>query len=272
VAGLNRLKRLDPDAEVEAGSLAAVVAMIEERGAGGLSRQKLVSRAGFAPEELDATIARLVAQGRAVNVGDVIVDARVIGQLAQRVMGEVQSYHQSHPLEEGLPREEARERLFKHANPAVFERVLSDLARSERLVARDYLAAAGRRVSLSPEAEAAQNAIEQAFRAAGLKPPELADVAASAGLSASVVESVVRLLVRQKLLVKLDTLVFHQEALIKLKGDVAALKASDRATVRIDVGTFKERYGISRKFAIPLLEYLDRERITRRMGDARIVL
>jgi selenocysteine-specific elongation factor len=38
------------------------------------------------------------------------------------------------------------------------------------------------------------------------------------------------------------------------------------------VSTFKERFGITRKYAIPLLEYLDRERVTRRMGDARLVL
>jgi selenocysteine-specific elongation factor len=175
-------------------------------------------------------------------------------------------------LEEGLPREEARERLFKHAGPAVFDWVLSDLASHGRLVARDHLAAAEHRVSLSPDEQAAQDAVEQAFRAAGFKPPELADVAAAAGVSGAMVDRVVRLLVRHKLLVRLDTLVFHQETLAKLKSDVAALKASDRAPLRIDVGTFKERYGISRKFAIPLLEYLDRERVTRRTGDARMVL
>jgi selenocysteine-specific elongation factor len=53
---------------------------------------------------------------------------------------------------------------------------------------------------------------------------------------------------------------------------VAALKASAGQGARIDVATFKERFGVSRKFAIPLLEYLDRERVTRRMGDARVIL
>ena len=76
-------------------------------------------------------------------------------------------------------------------------------------------------------------------------------------------------LLRQRVLVRLDTLLFHAEALQQLKDDVAKLKAS---TPRIDVGTFKERYGITRKFAIPLLEYLDRERVTRRAGDMRTIL
>jgi selenocysteine-specific elongation factor len=69
-----------------------------------------------------------------------------------------------------------------------------------------------------------------------------------------------------------DTLLFHDEALKQLKAEVAALKAGAGPGARIDVATFKERFGVSRKFAIPLLEYLDRERVTRRMGDARVIL
>jgi selenocysteine-specific elongation factor len=70
--------------------------------------------------------------------------------------------------------------------------------------------------------------------------------------------------------VKLGGLYFHQAALDRLKDDVRALKATDNA--RVDVASFKQRYDISRKYAIPLLEYLDRERVTRRVGEARIVL
>ena len=70
----------------------------------------------------------------------------------------------------------------------------------------------------------------------------------------------------------MDVLLFHDEALKQLKADVAALKTSAGAAARIDVATFKERFGVTRKFAIPLLEYLDRERVTRRVGDSRIVL
>ena len=79
------------------------------------------------------------------------------------------------------------------------------------------------------------------------------------------------LLVRQKVLVRVGDLLFHDEALQQLKRDVRALKEQE-ASVRIDVTTFKDRYQVSRKFAIPLLEFLDRERITRRVGDTRQIL
>ena len=92
-------------------------------------------------------------------------------------------------------------------------------------------------------------------------------------MTRAVVEKVTTLLLREKVLVKLDTIVFHADALQTLKEEVIALKGSapgGRATV--DVAAFKDRYGLSRKFAIPLLEYLDRERVTRRTGDVRLVL
>jgi selenocysteine-specific elongation factor len=106
-----------------------------------------------------------------------------------------------------------------------------------------------------------------------LKPPDAATLETTIKAQKPVIEKVVALLMREKVLVRLDTIVFYAEALQALKAEVSALKGSapdGRATV--DVATFKDRYGISRKYAIPLLEYLDRERVTRRTGDVRLVL
>ena len=103
--------------------------------------------------------------------------------------------------------------------------------------------------------------------------PDVATVAATCKAAAPVVERMTALLLREKVLVRLDTLVFHADTLARLKEEIAGLKAqapAGRATV--DVAAFKDRYGVSRKFAIPLLEFLDRERVTRRTGDVRLVL
>jgi selenocysteine-specific elongation factor len=167
-----------------------------------------------------------------------------------------------------MSREEARERLFGRAAPAVFEHVLGELASGGRIVARDRLAIAGHQLSLSPEEARAQSAIERLYREGGLAPPPESTLASAANVSPAVADRVAKLLLRQKTLIKVDALLFHAEALASLKEDVRGLKA----TARVDVAAFKERYGISRKYAIPLLEYLDRERVTRRVGDARIVL
>jgi selenocysteine-specific elongation factor len=112
--------------------------------------------------------------------------------------------------------------------------------------------------------------IEQAFSAAGLKVPALKDVLASLKIDKTRAQKLVTLLLRDKVLIKVsDDLVFHQVALNNLRKVLNAQKAS---SPRIDVGRFKELTGVSRKYAIPLLEYLDRERVTKRIGDERVIL
>jgi selenocysteine-specific elongation factor len=155
----------------------------------------------------------------------------------------------------------------------VFERVLADVKASRRLTGTDRLALPAHRVTVAGADDRVRAAIIEAYRVARLTPPDATAIEASAGAPKSIIEKVTTLLLREKVLVKLDTIVFHAEALQQLKADVAGLKAAapgGRATV--DVAAFKDRYGVTRKFAIPLLEYLDRERVTRRTGDVRLIL
>jgi selenocysteine-specific elongation factor len=112
--------------------------------------------------------------------------------------------------------------------------------------------------------------IEQAFLAAGLKVPALKDVLANLKIDKTRAQKLVTLLLRDKVLIKVsDDLVFHQAALSELRNKLSAEKAR---SPKIDVGRFKDLTGVSRKYAIPLLEYLDRERVTKRVGNERVIL
>jgi selenocysteine-specific elongation factor len=267
-AGLRRfvtidVERTDPDT--------AIAAFIDERGAQGLAREALVGRLGLTARAADAASERLVRGGRATVVGELLVSQRVLADLATRLLAAVDAHHASEPLSGGLPREEARERLFGRSAPAVFERVLADAAAQGKIVARDRLSRSGHQVSLSPDEARARTALERVYRDADLMPPDLAAAARMAGVDPGVADRVAKLLLRDRTLVKLETLLFHADALARVKADVRALKTSGSAA-RVDVSAFKERYGITRKFAIPLLEYLDRERVTRRVGELRVIL
>jgi selenocysteine-specific elongation factor len=204
-----------------------------------------------------------------MTAGDLLVSAGVARGLAARLVSALAAHHASQPLAGGMPREEARERLFKRAPAAIFDAVLGGLVAAGRVVARDRLALPGQDPALSPEEARVQDALERVFLDARLTPPDPGAAAAVAGAPPAVVDRVVALMVRTRRLVRVDTLVFHPTALEQLKAEVRALKGS---TARVDVASFKERYGITRKYAIPLLEYLDRERVTRRVGESRIVL
>jgi len=112
--------------------------------------------------------------------------------------------------------------------------------------------------------------IEAVFATAGLKVPALKEALAQVKIDQARAQKIVTLLLREKVLVKIsDDLVFHQQTLDELKKLVVACKPKSPT---IDVARFKDLTGVSRKYAIPLLEYLDREHITRRAADARIIL
>lgn len=254
----------------EDAELRAAAVMIEDMGRLGFPVSALVSRAGIDPSDVDARVDALVKSGRAVQAGGVLVAPATVDTLKSAIHDALTEHHQSQPLMDGLPREELRERVFRRGHQSVFDRTLTALADAGVLTVRDRVGLAGHRPKLSPEEERARTAIERAFRDAGLKPPEAS--AAASGLQPAVADRMLKLLQRQKVLVKVDTLLFHDEALARLKSEVKAFGASTRGSGRLDVATFKEKFGVTRKFAIPLLEYLDRERVTRRVGDARIVL
>ena len=264
-ASLERLRLTPDDAD-------AAFAMIDAAGLAGMNKRALVSRGGIAPSETAALIKRLADRG-VVLANDRLVVKTHLAKAADAVIAQVTAFHKAQPASEGLPREEAREKVFRRVDPAVFNRVLEDLRVRKAILGSDRLALATHRVTVAGADDRVRGAIIEAYRAGGLTPPDAAAVEKSAGAPKPVVDKMTMVLLREKVLVKLETLVFHADALQQLKTDVASLKAAapgGRATV--DVAAFKDRYGVTRKFAIPLLEYLDRERVTRRTGDVRLVL
>jgi selenocysteine-specific elongation factor len=259
------------DTSTEESADRVLALMVDEAGSGGFDPAEATSRAGYDSGIAAASIERLKKSGAVVQAGDRLFSSAGVEAASRAVLQALGDYHRRDPLSEGMPREEVRERIFGAAAPGLFDRVIDLLVQDKKIVARDRLALAGHRLALSAEEEQARVAIEQCFRHAALKPPDAAELVQLAGGDSKLAERIVALLVRQKTLVKVEGLLFHQQALQRLREDVASMKSgSEKAT--IDVATFKERYGISRKYAIPLLEYLDRERLTRRVGDVRVIL
>ena len=276
-AALERTRRLEFDPAVDdraEAEMRAALVMIEDAGLAGLPLTALTSRVGIDPKRVGGHADSLVGATQAVRAGEVLVSAAAFMQLKDAIVRTLTEHHRTQPLSEGVPREQLRAHLAARAHPAVFDGALGNLAAAGAISLRDRVALATHRLALSPEEERARAAIEGAYRDGGLKPPDASSIAAATGVTAAVADRMLKLLQRQKVLVKVDVLLFHDEALKQLKADVAALKTSGGAggAARIDVATFKERFGVTRKFAIPLLEYLDRERVTRRLGETRVVL
>jgi selenocysteine-specific elongation factor len=204
-----------------------------------------------------------------VKHGDLLVEAREFENVSARIARLVSEFHTRNPLVPGVSKEELREQVRLSAEP--FAAVLEGAVKSRRLVLTgDVVHLPGRGVVMKDEESESRKTIEQAFLSAGLKVPALKDVLAELKVDRARAEKIVTLLLREKTLIKVsDDLVFHQTALAGLRKTMAAHKAR---SPKIDVRGFKDLTGVSRKYAIPLLEYLDRERVTRREGDQRTIL
>jgi selenocysteine-specific elongation factor len=183
----------------------------------------------------------------------------------------LEGFHREHPLKAAMPREELRRRASAHAPAVAFDHVLSSLvAAGEVRVVAEGVALAGHAVSLSPSEEDARRRLLEAAAGAGLAGVDPQALAASAGQDPRLFERVSRVLLAERLLERVgEGLLVRREHLDRLQADV---RGRWPAGSRLDVGAFKEMTGLTRKFVIPLLEYLDRERVTRRSGTDRTVI
>ena len=267
-AGLARLRCLD-DLDDDA---PAVSTMVSEAAGAGVTPGALAPRVGRTVADVRRIAATLVERGALATLGERLVAAAPVAAAREALLAIVGAYHRAHPLEPGLPREEARDRLAKQAGSALFEHVANALVAAGRLGAGRHLALSTHRIVLTDDEARVKEQLAGLCRRAGLTPPDPAAWAREQGVDGALVDRMLKLLVRDGTVERLDTLMFHREVLDRLRTDVTALKAGVGEPVRIDVAWFKQRFGITRKFAIPLLEYLDRVRVTRRAGRDRIVI
>jgi selenocysteine-specific elongation factor len=241
------------------------VALLVRESKYGMGLADLVARTGLTEREIQtaAASAPLIAFQQPQVW---FADRAWFQSVREKLVRTLREFHQKNPLLPGIPKQDLRGRELPDSPPFLIDALLAQAR--EIAVEGENVRLASHKLVLKQDEEQARGAIERAFEEAGLAVPALPDVLAKSGVEASRARSLLQILLREKRLVKIsDDLVFHQSAMGKLRAMVGAHKGS-----RFNVGTFKDWTGISRKYAIPLLEYLDRERVTRREGDERLVL
>lgn len=246
-----------------------VLARITRQSQDGLSIAGLVRETGIRKGSLQPVIAALLQQKKIIQAGELLVAAPAFAQGMTKMTATLDAFHKANPLVGGISKEELREKLGLSSE--VMEALLAQLVRDKKAeAAGEQVRLAGRGVELSGDEAKAKTDIEKAFATAGLKVPAMYEVLGKLPIDKARAQKIVTLLLRDRVLVKLaDDLVFHQTALQELRRIIAGFKTQ---SAKIDVAKFKDLTGVSRKYAIPLLEYLDRERVTRRVGDERVIL
>lgn len=235
----------------------------------GVTLAQLTAETGEKVSEIEAVLEKLVSADVVFCQRDWMVDAKIFRSMTANLQQLVSSFHSQNPLVPGISKDALREQAG--LSELTFDAALSSAIATKQLaVTQDLVHLPGRGIHMKDEEAESRKTIEEAFASAGLKVPALKDVLAGLKIDKARAQKIVTLLLREKLLIKVsDDLVFHRSALERLRTLLAAQKAKNS---KINVGTFKDLTGVSRKYAIPLLEYLDRERVTKRVGDERIIL
>ena len=260
---------------LERGDKVDMLAAMTERAPMGLVFDEVVARTGWLEDEARAVAQKLAASGRARNVAVdtlMLVPAKPFEEVRQKITVRVERFHKENPLLPGISREDLRSSVGRRTRAETFRTALEELVRQKKLeVQGDLVKRAGSAIALEPAEALAKEQIEAAFAAAGLAVPAVREVLSKLPVEAKRAEKILQILLREKSLVRVTPeLIFHRDALARLRERLSTYKKTKGE--RISVPVFKELTGITRKYAIPLLEYLDRERVTRRAGDERVIL
>lgn len=238
----------------------------------GLTRSELVARTGLVVETIEEELTALYRSGLAtVSEGSDVrwIDRDVIAERRTQAMQFLREYFESHRLAVGVPKSEFIQKILPSLEPQVVSFLLADFARENIIELQgDLIHVPGRARKLAGAEADLAGVIEKRFLEAELKSPPVSELIQTIANKPKVIEGVVSFLVKSGVLVRLaEGIYVHRQAL-----EQAREKMKTRSGATIDVAAFKAFFGLSRKVAIPLLEYFDQMGVTKRVGDRRQVL
>jgi selenocysteine-specific elongation factor len=243
---------------------------LKQAGPAGARAADLRARTAFGPERLKTLLQELVQAGAIVAVDrEWYLHREANERLRSQTLALLEAFHAENPLRAGISREELRSRAG-NAQERVFAQLLASLE-AEGLVRseKDQVRLAAHEIKLSPEQERIVKGLEADFLKAGAAPPSPEEALARLGVQGTEKHELFQLLVSDRRLLRVkESLYFHADALRAIQDKVVAHL---REKKDIGPGDVKDLLGISRKYAIPLMEYFDAQRVTVRQGERRVL-
>ncbi|KAF1085353.1 Selenocysteine-specific elongation factor [Sporotomaculum syntrophicum] len=236
------------------------------------TKDDLVSGTGLTTETVLDALSDLLEQGDAVELAyegeKTYLSVQVLAKWEDKLEQALVEYHKKFPLREGYPKEELRSRLFPALSNKHFQMLLLGLEQSGNLeLQANSVAIYGFTPTPSSAQSIAIKQLEEFFLANPYQPPGWSEAVQEVGLTKDEQE-VLNYLLNQGTLVKVaDGMFFHQRALAEI---LALVKNHLAEKGELMLGELRDILQTSRKYALPLLEYMDKEKITRRVGDKRV--
>ncbi len=263
VQQLRALARGDDDARV-----GAVLAMA---GPAGLGSDALAGRSALSVKAVEAILERLGSRGEALlfdRERRAWVAGEVARQLSERMRAALAAFHREKPLAAGMGREELRGKLPPVTDPRLFQRLLLQLQEQGAIASEgDHVRMKGHAAGAA--GGALKGEVLAALRRGALTPPWLAELPALVHAGPAEVAAVLKLLVSEGRVVRVSSELYFEA------GAVAGLRerlvSHLKARRELSTQEFKEMVGATRKHVIPLAEYFDREKVTLRVGEKRVL-
>jgi selenocysteine-specific elongation factor len=269
---------LDPLAERHKRFDEQVIAALEARGGadlntaireslmlGGRTEEELCDSLGVSAEELAEAIAGLIETGEVSRIGSHLMHRASLDKMEEKIGALLSEFHDSNPLRSGMAKEELRSRMGLKAG--AFDEILSRMERLE--VKRDRVSIAGFTPTLTARQETVALKIEDLYREGEFGPPSRSQVLASFADEKGLAEEILFFLLESGTLVRVsEDVIFHAEAMARIRAGIETKLAESGS---ITVSVVRDLFGTSRKYAVPVLEYMDKIGITRRIGDERVL-
>lgn len=263
---LSDLKILKSGSEKE-----RIVLQVKDSGYSGISLNQLYMRINMEIETIKAILEELQSEGTVIsyNTGQ-FVYGETFRKLKEAAAKAISSYHQQYPLKAGLSKVELRSKLKMKINDKVFDSFITCLTESKEIIQeKEVLRLKDHVISLTPDQKSIQDRIESTYLSSGLSVPFFKDVVSSLPKGDIAAHRILEHMVESGILIRVkEDLYFHKDIIDKLKADITAFL---KEKGEINPSQFKELTHTSRKYAIPLLEYLDSIRLTIRVGDKRML-
>lgn len=248
-----------------------------------LSLEQAASAVGESPEDVAKAVDNLVEQGRIIRVRptagrnaerdpahESCIHADVFAQLTRELKDIIGQFYAANPYRVTMPVADLRSRFVKRAGRQVFDAVVAELSRSGALVLRDTrVGLAGREPAWRVGQKRLAERVAAVYEEAGFASPAEDEVRAELGIAADWFEGIMIALLDQDVLVRLSDRVTYHFKHARAARDLVAEHIATKGG--ITAAELRDVLGLSRKYAISILEYLDNTGFTRRVGDRRVL-
>ncbi len=244
----------------------------------GLDFSDLQARTGWRGEVLQNALDINIEKTAVIKALNSFVARTPFDSLKQKILSEIENHHKLEPLSRGILRETLREKTSAHIPLEVFKTAIDYLVTEKKVaVEKDIVKAASHNQELSGEEKQVWDNLLKIYTNANLQVPTLENALKEAIIGTNIptqkARNIFQLLVNTSEILKVtEDFYFTQTAINDLVKKVKIYAETESENRLIGVPEFKDIAGVSRKFAIPLLEYFDSIKITRRAGDKRLIL